>query len=108
VRLSLRPAGNRGQTPILFSRVGKSGSVRYFLALLACALLLAACSRAQVFHHEAYVFGTRVDVAVYGENQAEADLPRLAGVALQSKAVQSNPRPVREAGEIEALLREMW
>lgn len=81
MRLSLRPAGNRGQTPILFSRVGKSGSVRYFLALLACALLLAACSRAQVFHHEAYVFGTRVDVAVYGENQAEAD--RAAAAVLR-------------------------
>ena len=76
MRLSL--ARNRGQTPI---SGGKSGSVPYFavpyfpsfLVLAACALLLAACSRAQVFHHEAYVFGTRVDVAVYGENQAAAD-----------------------------------
>ena len=43
------------------------------LGLLACLLLLGACSRAEVFHHEAFVFGTRVDVAVYAEDQADAD-----------------------------------
>ncbi|MCM8565120.1 FAD:protein FMN transferase [Thauera linaloolentis] len=43
------------------------------LGLLACVLLLGACSRAEVFHHEAFVFGTRVDVAVYAADQAAAD-----------------------------------
>lgn len=38
----------------------------------------------------------------------QADIPRLAELALQSRAVQSNPRPVRDAGEIETLLREAW
>jgi maleylacetate reductase len=38
----------------------------------------------------------------------EADLRHLAAVALQSRAVQSNPRPVRDAAELEALLRAAW
>jgi alcohol dehydrogenase len=38
----------------------------------------------------------------------EADLPRLAQLALQSRAVQSNPKPIRDAASIEALLRAMW
>jgi thiamine biosynthesis lipoprotein len=66
-------AGNRGQTPI---SIGKLGSVPYFLLL--ALVLLTGCARAQVFHHEAYVFGTRVDVAVYGERQADADAAAAA------------------------------
>ena len=47
--------------------------------LLALALvLLTGCSRGEVFHHEAYVFGTRVDVAVHGDSQAEADAAAAA------------------------------
>ena len=57
--------------------MGKSGSVPYFLLLLAL-LLLTGCSRGEVFHHEAYVFGTRVDVAVHGDSQAEADAAAAA------------------------------
>jgi maleylacetate reductase len=38
----------------------------------------------------------------------EADLPQLAQVALQSRAVQSNPRAISEAAEIEAVLRAAW
>jgi maleylacetate reductase len=38
----------------------------------------------------------------------EADLPHLAGLALQSRAVQNNPQPVTEAAQIETLLRGMW
>ena len=48
------------------------------LGLLACMLVLGACSRAEVFHHEAFVFGTRVDVAVYAEDQAGADVAAAA------------------------------
>jgi alcohol dehydrogenase class IV len=38
----------------------------------------------------------------------EADLPQLAQVALQSRAVQSNPRAISGAAEIEAVLRAAW
>jgi alcohol dehydrogenase class IV len=38
----------------------------------------------------------------------EASLPGLAALALESKAVQSNPRPVESAAQVEALFREMW
>ena len=37
-----------------------------------------------------------------------ADLPQLAEVALQSRAVQSNPKPIRDARQIEAVLEAMW
>ncbi len=36
------------------------------------------------------------------------DLPHLAQVALQSRAVQSNPKPIRDAAQIEAVLEAMW
>src|SRR3989440_397364 len=38
----------------------------------------------------------------------EADLPHLAQLALQSRAVQSNPRPITQAAQIEAVLRAAW
>ena len=38
----------------------------------------------------------------------EADLPHLAQVALQSRAVQSNPKPITEAAQIEAVLHAAW
>jgi len=43
------------------------GRVGAALLALLCAALLAACGRPQIFHQEAYVFGTRVDLTVYGE-----------------------------------------
>lgn len=39
---------------------------------------------------------------------AEDDLPRLAGLALHSRAVQDNPRPVTTAALAEAVLRAAW
>jgi maleylacetate reductase len=38
----------------------------------------------------------------------EADLPRLAQIAFQSRTVQSNPKPVRNLADIEAILRAAW
>jgi maleylacetate reductase len=38
----------------------------------------------------------------------EADLPYLAKVALQSRAVQSNPKPITDAAQIESVLRAAW
>lgn len=46
--------------------------------LLCAALLLGACSRAEVMHKESYVFGTRVDVSVYGDNPTQADAAMVA------------------------------
>ncbi|MCB1887112.1 MAG: FAD:protein FMN transferase [Rhodocyclaceae bacterium] len=42
------------------------------LALLFLALVLAACSREQTFGQESYVFGTRVEVVVFGRDEALA------------------------------------
>ena len=39
---------------------------------------------------------------------SRTDLPHLAQVALQSRAVQSNPKPIRDAAQIEAVLEGMW
>ncbi len=49
--------------------------------LVLAAVLLAGCSGGEVFRHEAYVFGTRVDVAVYGDSQEAADA--AAGAVLR-------------------------
>ena len=38
----------------------------------------------------------------------ETDLPNLAQLALQSRAVQSNPKPITNAAQIEAVLRSAW
>lgn len=43
-----------------------------FLLLFVCALALGACARNEVHRQEAYVFGTRVDVSVYGSDPEEA------------------------------------
>jgi alcohol dehydrogenase class IV len=39
---------------------------------------------------------------------AEADLPRLAQLAFQSRTVQNNPKPITDPAQIEALLRAAW
>ena len=39
---------------------------------------------------------------------AEADLPRLAQLALKSKAVQNNPKPITDAAQTEAVFRAAW
>jgi thiamine biosynthesis lipoprotein len=49
-----------------------------FFWLLCCALLLTGCAREQVFHRESYVFGTRVDVAVYGDEPERSNLAMTA------------------------------
>ncbi len=41
-------------------------------------------------------------------NVREADLPHLAQIAFQSRTVQSNPKPIRSAAEIEAIFRAAW
>lgn len=49
-----------------------------FLPLLLVCTLLAGCTREQIFQREAYVFGTRVEVAVYGSEYARADAAMAA------------------------------
>jgi thiamine biosynthesis lipoprotein len=46
--------------------------------LLGCVLLLAACARPQVFREEAYVFGTRVELAVFGTERPVAEAAMAA------------------------------
>lgn len=46
--------------------------MRRLLALLATALLLAGCGREPLVSKESYVFGTRVQVLVWGESDAKA------------------------------------
>jgi 1,3-propanediol dehydrogenase/alcohol dehydrogenase len=36
------------------------------------------------------------------------DLPGLAAIGLENPTVATNPRPIRAAGELEELLRELW
>lgn len=43
-----------------------------WIAPCLLALVLSACQRAQVFQQESYVFGTRVEVAVYGDSEPQA------------------------------------
>ena len=69
---------NRGRIPV--SRAGLVPVPQFLVALLV-VFLLSACSRAEVFRHEAFVFGTRVDVAVFGDSQAAADA--AAGAVLR-------------------------
>ena len=38
----------------------------------------------------------------------EADLPRLAELAFQNRAVRNNPKPIADPAQIEVLLRAMW
>jgi maleylacetate reductase len=38
----------------------------------------------------------------------EAELPRLAQIAFQSRTVQSNPKPITDAAQLEAILRAAW
>ncbi len=43
---------------------------RFILLLLA--LSLAACGKEPLYQEQAYVFGTQVDVTIYGEDEAKA------------------------------------
>ncbi|HAF45824.1 MAG: thiamine biosynthesis protein ApbE [Sideroxydans sp. GWF2_59_14] len=49
------------------------------LLLLTLALLLSACGKELFYQEQAYVFGTQVDVSIYGEDEAKA---RQATVAV--------------------------
>ncbi len=42
------------------------------LVILSFALLLAACGKEPFYQEQAYVFGTQVDVSIYGEDEARA------------------------------------
>lgn len=54
------------------------GRAARFFVLLACCCALAGCGRERVFQREGYVFGTRVDVAVYTADSSLADAAMAA------------------------------
>lgn len=42
------------------------------LFIVAIVLLLSACGKESLYHEQGYVFGTLVDVSIYGEDEAKA------------------------------------
>ena len=53
----------------------RSGGARTWLVarvLVLCLVVLSGCARPQLFHQEAYVFGTRVDLTIYGKSHDKA------------------------------------
>ena len=45
---------------------------RLAFLLLLCCLLIAACGREPLYHSQSYVFGTLVDISIYGEDERRA------------------------------------
>ncbi len=85
------------------------------LALAAQALGIAPAGQSAVVAAEAATERVHELIGQLGLPQrlrdvgvSEADLPRLAQLALRSRAVQSNPRTVTDPAEIEAVLRAAW
>jgi len=61
--------------------MGVAPVVARLRALFLCAVLVATaagCSSPQLYHQEAYVFGTRVDLTVYGGSQEDASAAMAA------------------------------
>lgn len=57
---------------MMFSPRRLTPVVRMALLCLLLLAVLTACSKPQLFHREAYVFGTRVDLTVYGNSEDKA------------------------------------
>jgi len=55
------------------TRAARGAGLRAVVLALVCSVVLVACSRAELFHQEAYVFGTRVDLTIYGNSQQQAE-----------------------------------
>jgi FAD:protein FMN transferase len=49
-----------------------SGRVSLFVAFLAAILVLIACTKEPIYRQQSYVFGTLVEVTIWGENDARA------------------------------------
>lgn len=45
---------------------------RRLIWLLFCGLVLAGCGREPLYHRQSYVFGTLVDISIYGESEQRA------------------------------------
>jgi alcohol dehydrogenase class IV len=57
---------------------------------------------------EGLIRGMNLPARLRDTGVKEADLPMLARLALESRAVQDNPRPVTDISEIESILRAAW
>jgi maleylacetate reductase len=66
---------------------------------------LVACAADHVYQ---LVTGLGLPQRLRDVGVAEGDLPLLARLALQSKAVQSNPKPITSATQTEEVLRAAW
>ena len=85
------------------------------LALVARSMGLSVDGRDDHAAAEAAVAGVYHFIGQLGLPQrlrdagvVEEDLPQLASMALQSRAVQDNPKPVTDAAQTEAVLRAAW
>ncbi len=68
--------GRSGLASRMNTRLARALAV--FLLAAFAIVALGACSRAGVFHREGYVFGTRVDLAIYGTDPTQADTAMAA------------------------------
>jgi alcohol dehydrogenase class IV len=59
-------------------------------------------------HVDAFITSLGLPQRLRDVGVAAGDLPRLARLALQSKAVQSNPQPITSATQTEEVLRAAW
>jgi maleylacetate reductase len=66
---------------------------------------LAAAAADAVFE---LIWGLGLPQRLRDVGVAEETLPQLARLALQSKAVQNNPKPITSAAQTEAVLRATW
>jgi alcohol dehydrogenase class IV len=68
----------------------------------------AAAAQATVDHVAQLIRGLALPTRLREAGVSRADFPRLAGLALQSRAVQSNPRRVGSVEEVLGVLEEAW
>jgi len=78
------------------------------LAQVAEALGAAPTAQAALDYVDALIAGLAVPRQLRAVGVRRADFPRLAALALHSRAVQSNPRPVTHPEQILELLEAAW
>lgn len=67
--------------PVHSARFKRKSTSILLLWLCFVTLILSACGREPLYHSQSYVFGTLVDISIYGEQADRA--AKLAGVIQQ-------------------------